>query len=782
MLDELYKATILISGAVQGVGFRPFVFKLAKSLGIKGYVLNSSVGVEIVAISTQAVLKDFIARLQNEKPDISYIRNFNFDITPFSNDVTFEEFKIIHSDESREPTTYIMPDIATCDDCLKEIFNPEDRRYLYPFTNCTNCGPRYTIIEKLPYDRENTTMKNFIMCEECRKEYESPENRRFHAQPNACPKCGPKVFLWDSNGKTIAEEGKAIELVVKEILNGKIIAVKGLGGFHLFVNPFNRDSIKELRKRKHRNEKPFALMFPDLQIVEKYCTVSNEERKLLTSQKKPIVLLKLKEKIYRQENSGNIPFFKDCVGENSNNPYLGVLLPYTPLHHILMRILRIPIIATSGNISDEPICIDEYEALERLNGIADFYLVHNRPILRYVDDSIIKVIAGEEFILRRARGYAPLPISLDLVSNTSETQNSDVIATGAFLKNTVALTKGNEVFISQHIGDLDNLESINSFEKTITYLSEIYRIKPSKIICDYHPDYPSTKYAEEKSNTDNIELMKVQHHVAHIYSCIAENKIDLPVLGVAWDGTGFGLDKNIWGGEFFLINSEVKRVAHLKYFRLPGGEESIKKVNRIAAGILLDFQDELAIAENISDLINISDKELKLIKLILKQRINSPLTSSMGRLFDAVSSIVNVKQYSSFEGQAAMELEFIAYSALDEEGFYNFEVNTKSEMFEIDFIPIIKGIIKDKINNVPKSIISIKFHNTLVELILAISKKINVKNIALSGGCFQNSILLENSIKILKQNNFIPYWQKKIPINDGGISLGQVMYSKFFRV
>ncbi len=778
MSDDLYKATIIITGAVQGVGFRPFVYKLANKFGIKGYVLNSGLGVEIKAISTYDVLIKFINKLQSDKPDISYIKSFKHNIVPYSNDEEFSDFKIIHSKTDKEPSAYIMPDIAICEDCLKEIFDPADRRYLYPFTNCTNCGPRYTIIEKLPYDRDNTTMKNFTMCEKCRKEYEDPENRRFHAQPNACPVCGPKVILWDSEGNTIAEKYKAIEIAIEQILSGKIVAVKGLGGFHLFVNPFMKDSIKELRKRKHRNEKPFALMFPDLQTVKKYCYLSDKEKKLLLSQKSPIVLLKLKEK-FRYNNfktsNVNIPFFEDCVGEGSNNPYLGVLLPYTPLHHIMMRMLKIPVIATSGNISDEPICIDEAEALERLRNIADFFLIHNRPILRYVDDSIVKIIAGEEFILRRARGYAPLPITIDFSENSGQSINSQILATGAFLKNTIALKKGNEVFLSQHIGDLDNLESINSFENTISHLSNIYKINFSEIISDLHPDYPSTKYAEEKSRSENIRLTRIQHHIAHIFSCIAENKIKSPVLGIAWDGTGFGYDSTIWGSEFFIINSEIKRIAHLRYFRLPGGEESIKKVDRIATGLLIDFQKELNV-DNINEFAKSFNDDFSKLKTILEKNINCPFTSSMGRLFDAVSSLIGVKNYSSFEGQAAMELEFAAHNVSDENKCYNFDINKKNNIYEIDFIPLIRDIISDIKNNISANVISKKFHNTLSEIILDVARKVEIKNIALSGGCFQNSLLLETTIRKLKENGFKPYWQKKVPINDGGISLGQIMY------
>lgn len=759
---SLKKYKIHITGAVQGVGFRPFVYNLANSLQLKGTVLNSTEGVIIKVYATDSAVKDFIEKIKSDRPPVSFIKELKLSVE--KTDSIPVSFEIIHSESAGNPSAYILPDIAVCKDCLKEIFNSSDRRYLYPFTNCTNCGPRYTIIEKLPYDRQNTTMKNFIMCDECRNEYENPSDRRFHAQPNACPVCGPKVTLWDKSGKEISAANDALLGASEKILNGNIVAVKGLGGFHFFANALDDDAVELLRRRKNREEKPFAMMFRDLKMSEKYCYISEKEIKSLTSVSSPIVLLKKK----------NAAGISDKInGINSGNPFYGVLLPYTPLHHILMNYLKVPVIATSGNISDEPICIDEYEATERLHNIADYFLVHNRPILRYVDDSIVKFVIDEEMLLRRSRGYAPLPLITGINTDT------DMFSAGAHLKNTFAVKKKEEIFISQHIGDLENLQSVNAFAKTIDDLTRIYDVKPVKVSCDMHPDYESTKYAEQYGK-GNISLNKVQHHVAHIFSCKVENNIELPFLGVAWDGTGYGTDGNIWGSEFFTVDENgIKRIAHLKYFRLPGGEEAIKKVYRIAASLLFESDDFNELKNIFNDTVeNYSSKEFELIKNMLLKNINSPLTSSMGRLFDAVSALLNVRTESKFEGQAAMELEF-AIGSVKTEKYYGFEIAEENGKYIVNWLPLIKEILLDLKKQISVSEISAKFHNTLSEIILRIAEKINYKKIALSGGCFQNTYLLENTIKKLRVHSFEPYWQKKIPVNDGGISLGQIAFTEY---
>jgi hydrogenase maturation protein HypF len=746
---------ISIRGAVQGVGFRPFIYKLAKTLNIKGYVLNTPQGVIIEAQAEESLLKEFIERIQKEKPPISLIQKFIIENISISE--KFNNFEIKKSDLSGSPNAIVLPDIATCKDCYNEIFDSKNRRYLYPFTNCTNCGPRFSIIESLPYDRGRTTMKNFVMCDECKKEYENPEDRRFHAQPNACPKCGPQIELWNPNGEIITKYNDAILQTVQEIRNGKIIAIKGLGGFHLVVDAMNDDAIKRLRNNKNREEKPFALMYPDVNSVKYDCEVSEQEENLLFSAQSPIVLLK------RKKNC------KISVEAAPLNPNLGIMLPYTPLHHILMFYLKSPIIATSGNYSEEPICIDESEALTRLKGIADLFLVHNRPIYRYVDDSIARIVLNDKFILRRARGYAPMPV---IINNENKEQ---LLSVGGHLKNTIAVSKGNEVFLSQHIGDLETVESNKSFTNTIDKFREIYRIEPEKVICDLHPDYISTKYAREKYKN----VIPVQHHLSHILSVIAENEINGSLLGISWDGTGYGTDGTIWGGEFFIINNDgYKRAAHLKSFHLPGGESSLKDIHKISFGLLYEiFGKDINkyLAEDLKQ-----DNDEILLKMLIKN-INSPVCSSAGRLFDAVASILDIRQKVNFEGQAAMELEFLTDGIISELS-YNFEIyKDENEIYVIDWTKMIIQLLDDKLNRIKSNLISVKFHNTLVNMIVEIAKLFNEKIIALSGGCFQNKYLLENSVKKLQELGFKVYWNKEVPANDGGISLGQIAYYSYFK-
>ncbi len=489
----LERIKIVIRGAVQGVGFRPFIYRLATDLNLKGYVLNSSKGVFIEAEGETEILKQFILRIEKEKPPISIIQSLEYS---FLDPVGYESFEIKKSEKEEEVSALILPDIAVCDDCLKELFNPNDRRYLYPFINCTNCGPRFTIIEALPYDRPNTSMKNFKMCSQCEAEYTNPLDRRFHAQPIACPQCGPQVQLWNNKGEIISEKQEAINQTCELINSGKIIALKGLGGFHLVVDATDNEAVIQLRKKKHREEKPFALMFPDIEMVKEICEVNEFEERLLKSPESPIVLLKRK-------NNQEASILSDFVAPD--NPYLGIMLPYTPLHHILLKNLKKPIVATSGNLSEEPICIDEFEALNRLNGIADYFLVHNRPILRHCDDSIARIVNGREYIIRRARGYAPLPYLNDI------DYNQNIIAVGGHLKNTIALKKGKQVFVSQHIGDLSTIESFNAFKRTIEDFQKLYEVEQAKFVGDLHPDYLSTKFLKEA----NTEFKLIQHHLAH---------------------------------------------------------------------------------------------------------------------------------------------------------------------------------------------------------------------------------------------------------------------------
>jgi len=748
---------ITIRGAVQGVGFRPFVYRLANELSLKGYVLNNSMGVFVDAEGNEAVLRNFLSRIETEKPKLSVITSLEHS---FLDSVGYPGFEIRESEEVEDVSTIILPDISVCDDCLKEMYDPADRRYLYPFINCTNCGPRFSIIESLPYDRPNTSMKNFKMCSKCKEEYKNPMDRRFHAQPIACPDCGPQLFLWDENGNVISEKQSALKQTAELIRQGKIVALKGLGGFQLILDATNDEAVKELRRRKHREEKPFALIFPLLERIKEVCEVSETEERVLNSPESPIVLLKRKSEI------GNLKSeISDAVAPH--NPYLGAMLPYTPLHHLLMKELNAPIVATSANMAEEPICIDEHEALKRLKEIADYYLIHNRPIVRHVDDSIVRLIMDRELVMRRARGYAPLPVMVN--GKYDSIKDKTILAVGGHLKNTVALKKGNNVFISQHIGDLSTEESNKTFKKVIDDFQLLYDATPEKIISDLHPEYISTKYANHLSN----EIEQVQHHYAHVAACRFENQVEGEALGVSWDGTGYGLDETVWGGEFFLTDdSSYKHFAQLRRFTLPGGEKAIKEPRRSLAGLLF----EIGGASLINEFSNLIEKkftaaEIGIVLNMLSKKINSPITSSAGRLFDAVASLLGICDKSNYEGQAAMMLEFAA--DWNEKGSYPFEIK-ESDKLVIDWQPIIISIINDLRKDINPSIISAKFHNTMAEVILGVVKISEIKKVVLSGGCFQNALLSERTINLLQKNNYKVYWHQRIPPNDGGIALGQI--------
>jgi hydrogenase maturation protein HypF len=751
---------LAIRGAVQGVGFRPFIYRLASELELPGYVLNSPQGVFIEAEGEPGVLESFLFRIQQEKPAPSFIQSLEF---LYLDPVHYSRFEIRDSDSSGTKSALILPDIATCPDCLCEVFDPANRRYHYPFTNCTHCGPRFSIIESIPYDRPNTSMKSFVMCADCRREYEDPTNRRFHAQPNACPACGPAIELWDNSGRVLASHGDALLESAQAIREGKIVAIKGLGGFHIVADARNPEAVAVLRHRKHREEKPFALMYPSIESIGEDCRISPLEARLLCSSESPIVLLE-------RRNGGS----RQTIAENiaRNNPYLGVMLPYTPLHHLLARELLFPIIATSGNLSDEPICIDEREALVRLEGIADAFLVHNRPIVRHVDDSILRVVLGREIVLRRARGYAPLPIHCkEPIAKT--------LAVGAHLKNTVALTVEDNVILSQHIGDLENKEASDSFQEVIRSFRQLYRVDPVQVVADMHPDYLSTKFAKESK----IPMLSVQHHYAHVAACMAENELDGQVLGVSWDGTGYGTDGTIWGGEFLLTTEkDFNRVASFRRFRLPGAASAIKEPRRTALGLLYEILGKDVFAHPEWHPVSaFSAPEHSILAQMLRKGIQSPWSSSVGRLFDAVASISGLRQTLKFEGQAAMEMEFAIGSEKTEEA-YPFEIKNVPNPADPESLPLmiidwellIRAILRDVQDGIPLARIAIKFHNTLVDIIVNVARRISEQRVVLSGGCFQNKYLIERSVQRLQEAGFRPYWHQRIPPNDGGIALGQI--------
>jgi hydrogenase maturation protein HypF len=745
------RAKAVVRGAVQGVGFRPFVYRLARELDLTGWVLNSAQGVFLEVEGAGGAVRQFLTRLEKEKPPRAIIQSLEFS---FLEAVGYRDFTIRTSEESGAKSVLILPDIAPCAHCLLDIFQPGNRRHRYPFTNCTNCGPRFSIIEELPYDRPNTSMKKFAMCPQCDREYHDPADRRFHAQPNACSRCGPHLELWDTGGNILALYDDALHLTADDIRAGKIVALKGLGGFQLLADARNDLVVRQLRQRKHRSEKPFALMYPSLDAVREDCHVDELEERLLLSAEAPIVLL-------QRRSSSLAPSIAP------GNPNLGVMLPSTPLHHLLMRELGFPVVATSGNLSDEPICTDEHEALVRLAGIADFFLVHDRPIIRPVDDSVVRVTGGREMVLRRARGYAPLPVHM-------KTPLPCILAVGAHLKNAVALSIGNETFISQHIGDLETSEANSAFRAIAADLPRLYDVAPEVVACDLHPDYLSTKYAAQLASRLETPLHPVQHHWAHVLSCMAENEVEFPALGVAWDGTGYGPDGTIWGGEFLLAREDsFERVGHFRPFRLPGGEASIKQPRRTALGALFEMGGTKALEQNhLAPVRDFSETDLALIRQMLVKGVRSPITSSAGRLFDAVASIAGLRQQVSFEGQAAMELEFAIHPGIHES--YSFELKDGAPVV-MDWQPLLEEILAEVRKDVAVGIISAKFHNALVEVIVAMARRCGEPRVVLTGGCFQNRYLTERSIQRLLEAGFRPYWHQRVPPNDGGIALGQVI-------
>jgi hydrogenase maturation protein HypF len=744
---------ITVQGAVQGVGFRPFVYRLAHDLGLGGWVTNSPQGVLIEVEAPLLHLDTFLTRLQRELPPHAAIHHLDWQSASTLGERTFE---IRHSRYSGAKTALILPDLAICPDCLREIHDPADRHYRYPFTNCTHCGPRFSIIRALPYDRANTTMRGFLMCDYCRAEYENPLDRRFHAQPTACPVCGPQLTLRNWAGNALFVGDTALLAAAAALREGKIVALKGLGGYQLLADARNADAIPMLRERKGRYEKPFALMFPSLAQVERSCQLLDAERSLLQSAAAPIVLL-------RYEGSEFAPQVAP------DNPYLGVMLPYTPLHHLLMDELGFPIVATSGNVSGEPIIIDDDEARARVGTIADLFLTHNRPIAHHVDDSVAFVVEDEPVMLRRARGYAPLPVQYDAATN-------DMVAVGAHQKNALAVAHGGNVFLSQYVGDMENLAVRYTFKSVKADFNTLYDLNPKIIACDLHPDYPSTRDAEHSG----LKVIRVQHHYAHILSCMAEHQLEAPVLGVAWDGTGYGTDGTIWGGEFLRVDARgFRRAAFLAPFRLPGGDLAAREPRRSALGILYEMYGEDLPDERL----DFSERELRLLLTALNKQINAPLTSSIGRLFDAVAALIaslhpqgiGLRQRCSFEGQAAMALEYAQLRANTDE-CYPFEVTSVTSRTGgcarmIEWKPMIAALLQEH----DAAVISAKFHNTLAAMIVAVAEQVAEPVVALTGGCFQNRALLERAIKGLRGAGFQPYWQQKIPPNDGGIALGQIV-------
>ncbi len=748
----IHRARYIVTGTVQGVGFRPFVYRAAAELSLAGFVQNSPDGVVIEAEGSREALREFKYRLAQSHPPLCRIHTiYEHGIPPLHE----TSFSIVQSTDAGYGTVDITPDSATCSMCVSELFDPHNRRYLYPFINCTDCGPRLTIVSDIPYDRKNTTMSCFPLCEECSEEYTNPADRRFHAEPNACPACGPSLMLYDNGGRRV-QPSDIFQYLCNSIKDGKIIALKGIGGFHLCADATQEDAVARLRQRKSREEKPLAIMVKDADAAGRIAVLGPDELDMLESPQRPIMLLK------KYAGSPIAPSVAPGVGD------MGIMLPYTPIHHILFFYGSPPLVMTSANRSDEPICVGNREAISRLSGIADFFLVHNRDIRVRCDDSIVVHAAGLPRVQRRARGFVPTPIQLSR-------SLPDVLALGPHLKSTLCIVTENKAFLSPHIGDMNTPEARDFFHQSIEIMQKISRSRPSIVACDMHPDYYATRVAGQMRM---CRVIHVQHHHAHIVSCMAENSITGTVIGIALDGTGYGTDGSVWGGELLVADEEAaKRAGHVSSFFMPGGARAVYEPWRSAAGLLRKaFGDSWgAVAESIGLLPDSMRPEI--IDRMAERQINCVKTSSMGRVFDGVAVLLGIRARVSFEGQAAMELE--ACAAGRSEYCLPFAVTTDNDMIGIDYSPAVRSAVEMSQKGVPRGDISRAFHDAAArswaEAASLLSRRTGIERVVLSGGCFQNRILLEHMVAELAGRGLKPFAHAHVPANDGGISLGQAV-------
>ena len=745
---------IEVSGIVQGVGFRPYVYRLATERRLTGSIVNTAAGVTIQIQGPAETVEDFLACLPVEAPPLARITAVRVRELPCNGD---REFAIRASHAGEERRVLISPDVALCADCRRELFDPGDRRFRYAFINCTNCGPRYTIIRDLPYDRAATSMAVFPMCAACQREYDDPRNRRFHAQPNACWECGPQVELWDAAGRRVPTSDPISEAAAR-LRSGAVVAVKGLGGFHLAVDATNAEAVCRLRERKRRVEKPFGVMAASLECIEEFCRVDAVSKKLLQSSERPIVLLPKKHPNPIVEAVA--PF----------NHTLGVFLPYTPLHYLLFSEGDfLALVMTSGNLSEEPIAIDNQEALRRLGGLADYFLVHNRDILLRADDSVVRAVGGRARQWRRSRGYVPMPVFL------SE-ELPPILAVGGELKNTVCLAKDRHAFLSQHIGDLENLESYRFFEEVVEHLGRTLEIKPEVVACDLHPDYFSTRWALAQTG---MRQVGVQHHHAHIASCMAENHLDERVIGIALDGTGYGTDGHIWGGEVLLADyRDFERLAHFAYVPMPGGAAAIREPWRMAVSYLAQHFGREFLAFQIPFVEQLDRRRVEVLLRMMERGVNAPLTSSCGRLFDAVAALVGIRQQVNYEGQGAIELEMAMGGAADETA-YPLDLVEDADGWLIDTRPLFAALVRDLHDRLPVGTLSQRFHAGLVQVFASVVTRIRERTalncVCLSGGSFQNAYLLERLQARLEADDFEVFTHAEVPTGDGGLSLGQAL-------
>ncbi len=753
---------IAVTGTVQGVGFRPFVWREASSRSLAGYVANTPEGVTLEVEGPAAAIDELVAALRAPPPPAATVTLTREALAPTGE----TGFTIRDSALGGTRSAAVLPDLATCEECLAEVSDPANRRYRYPFTNCTHCGPRYSIITDLPYDRARTTMRRFVMCPECQAEYENPADRRFHAEPNACPVCGPQLALWDGEGRVLAERDAALHAAATALRDGSIVAVKGLGGFHLMVDARSEAGVRLLRQRKQREEKPFAVMFASLDAVHQAAEPTDIEIDALTSRERPIVLMAKREGV-----------LADSVAPG--NPLVGAMLPYTPLHHLLLAELGLPVVATSGNRSDEPICTDEHEALTRLKDIADLFLVHDRPIERPVDDSVMRVIAGKPTVFRRARGLAPAVAARGVAPG--------ILAVGGHLKTTVALSTEAGVVLGQHLGDLDTPEARDAYDRGIADIQRLHDTAPRLVARDMHPDYHSTHVAEGLA----APKFAVQHHLAHVAACMAEHGLEPPVLGVSWDGTGYGTDGTVWGGEFLRVTADGwQRVAHLRPFRLPGGEAAVREPRRSALGLLhAAFGADAFAMTDLAPVAAFPPAERRTLQTMLDRGLNAPLTTSAGRLFDAVAALIGLRQTTSHEGQAAMELEWAANSELDSglrrdnvrELRYSIEIKEENGVLVLDWQPLSGGDSgRYPGRSAPVAAMAAQFHDALALAIAATATRIGEETVVLSGGCFQNGRLTEKTLTALNAAGLVPVRHERVPPNDGGLALGQAWWAGRF--
>jgi len=752
---------LTIRGMVQGVGFRPFIFNLANRFFLKGDVSNTSFGVSINVEGRAGDIESFYDLISSKCPPLALITDISIQDIPFKK---FNDFSISPSSTDNDKTGMVLPDISVCDKCVSEMFDPLDRRFQYPFINCTECGPRYSIIQDIPYDRHKTSMKQFNMCKSCLTEYTDYKNRRFHAQPNACEKCGPEFFLYDRYENLINTKNPVKETATL-LKNGYIVAIKGIGGFHLAVDAENEQAVKLLRQRKIRPEKPFALMSFSIEDIKEYALIDKKEEKSLHSLQRPVVLLKKRSP----------SFLPEVIAPRNNS--IGVMLPYAPLHYLLLQENFSALVMTSGNINGEPVVAKNKAAFKELHGIADYFLINNREILHRSDDSVIRHISGVPAFIRRSRGYVPAPLLLK--KNIPE-----ILACGGDLKNVICLTKNNKAFLSRHIGNIENPEAFRLYIETIKHMQGVFNIEPEIIAHDLHPNYLSSKFAKKyASENPDILRVPVQHHHAHIAACMAENMIDGPVIGLALDGTGYGTDGRIWGGEVLIVEADhFQRAAHLEYISMPGAAAAVREPWRMGIGYLYHTFGNDFLDLGIPFLKKIDKKRIKTLVQMISAKINSPLTSSMGRLFDAVAAITGIRKSITYTGQAAIELESLSGNRNKKKYKY---VCDNNEIISIDVRPVIRGIVLDLEKGIDPSIIGCKFHNTLIKMLTdicgTIKKRTGLNRVALSGGVFLNKILSAGLINSLKNNGFKVFVHHLTPANDGGLALGQAVVSAFVR-